>query len=187
MSLITDLDLTSTTDSDILPSETEVLPLETGNCSIKNKSLTVEQNDYFEKNEILFEYNNDDGPGSDEELSIIDVNNDQMFDDTVFTEYDDLSISRMTQKMSKHWRKKFKSEDNIKARTACDDLSLQELVQRQGDKNHTEKLHSLVDDSKSREDLNVTDNRKRRTKPFNKVTPRGYLIKSDEIGTLLEL
>jgi hypothetical protein len=183
------LDLTSTTESNNLTPELETLQKETDNCSIKNKSPTVKTktNKSLEKNEILFEFNNDDGPGSDEESSLIDVNNDQMFDDTVFTDYDDLSISRMTQKMSKHWRKKFKSEDNIKAQTTSDDLSLQELVQRQGEKSHNQNFNSIVDYSKSREDLNVTDNRKRRTKPINTEVTRGYRINSPDIGMLLQL
>ena len=107
-----------------------------------------------------------------------------MFDDTVFTEYDDLSISRMTQKMSKHWRKKFRSEDNIKPQATSDQMTLHELVHRQGEKNRNQKLNSIVDGSKLTEDLNVTDNRKRRTKPINKEANRGFVIKSSDIGIL---
>ena len=95
----------------------------------------VDQNNSFEKHEMLLKCSNDEGSESNEEASLIDVNNDQMFDDTVFTEYDDLSISRMTQKMSKHWRKKFKTEDKNKNEKKIDNISLEELVQRQEEKN----------------------------------------------------
>ena len=43
--------------------------------------------------------------------SILDVNNDQMFDDTIFTEYNDQNLSVMSNKMTKKWRKKWEKED----------------------------------------------------------------------------
>ena len=45
------------------------------------------------------------------ENSILDVENDQMFDDSIFTEYDDQNLSCMSSKMTKKWRKKWAKED----------------------------------------------------------------------------
>ena len=94
--------------------------------------------DIKDKSHSLFDFKEEVSDG--EQLSIIDVNDDQMFDDTVFTDYDDLSISRMTQKMSKHWRKKLNKE-NIEAHTneikQHDNLSLEELVNQETNKNKT--------------------------------------------------
>lgn len=92
--------------------------------------------DIKDKSHSLFDFKEEVSDG--EQLSIIDVNDDQMFDDTVFTDYDDLSISRMTQKMSKHWRKKLNKE-NIEAHineiNQHDNLSLEELVNQETNKN----------------------------------------------------
>ena len=45
------------------------------------------------------------------ENSFIDVNNDQMFDNSVFTEYDANEISCMSSKIGKKWRKKWTKHD----------------------------------------------------------------------------
>ena len=50
------------------------------------------------------------------EASILDVNNDQLFDDSIFTVYSDNDLSRMHSKISKKWRKKW-DKDDVKKRT----------------------------------------------------------------------
>lgn len=51
---------------------------------------------------------------SSKENSIIDVGNDQMFENSIFTEYDDKNLSCMSAKMTKKWRKKWEKEDMTK-------------------------------------------------------------------------
>ena len=68
---------------------------------------------------------------SSRDSSILDVNNDQMFDDSIFTEYDEQNISTMSQKMSKQWRKKFKAEGKRKEKKIKNTFSLEKLVQYQ--------------------------------------------------------
>lgn len=117
---------------------------------------------------------------SDTESSIIDVNNDQMFDDTVFTDYDDINISKMTQKMSTNWRNKFKKEERAEFRRKKDNLSLEELVERQTDKNYK----SNDSNQSKREDiLNVTNNRTRRRKPMHKTVP-DFRLSSSDLGNI---
>ena len=50
------------------------------------------------------------------EASILDVDNDQLFDDSIFTVYSDNDLSRMHSKISKKWRKKW-DKDDVKKRT----------------------------------------------------------------------
>ena len=118
---------------------------------------------------------------SDAESSIIDVNNDQMFDDTVFTDYDDMNISRMTQKMSKHWRNKFESESKVRTKKKKDNMSLEELVNSQTDKNSNN--HNQSDVSNHENIHNITNNRARRKKPIPDVSSDLQLSGSD-IGNL---
>lgn len=118
---------------------------------------------------------------SDAESSIIDVNNDQMFDDTVFTDYDDMNISRMTQKMSKHWRNKFESESKVRTKKKKDNMSLEELVNSQSDKNSSDHSQSNVSNHESIH--NITNNRARRKKPIPDVSSDLQLSGSD-IGNL---
>ena len=118
---------------------------------------------------------------SDAESSIIDVNNDQMFDDTVFTDYDDMNISRMTQKMSKHWRNKFESENKVRTKKKKDNMSLEELVNSQSDKNSSDHSQSNVSNHESIH--NITNNRARRKKPIPDVSSDLQLSGSD-IGNL---
>lgn len=117
---------------------------------------------------------------SDAESSIIDVNNDQMFDDTVFTDYDDMNISRMTQKMSKHWRNKFESESKVRTKKKKDNMSLEELVNSQTDKNSSDYSQSNVSNHES---IHITNNRARRKKPIPDVNTDLQLSGSD-IGNL---
>ena len=58
---------------------------------------------------LYFLGDEDDADTGDD--SILDVNNDQMFDDTIFTEYNDQNLSVMSNKMTKKWRKKWEKED----------------------------------------------------------------------------
>ena len=58
---------------------------------------------------LCFLGDEDDADTGDD--SILDVNNDQMFDDTIFTEYNDQNLSVMSNKMTKKWRKKWEKED----------------------------------------------------------------------------
>ena len=118
---------------------------------------------------------------SDAESSIIDVNNDQMFDDTVFTDYDDMNISRMTQKMSKHWRNKFESESKVRTKKKKDNMSLEELVNSQTDKNSNNQNQSNVSNHENIH--NITNNRARRKKPIPDVNSDLQLSGSD-IGNL---
>lgn len=114
---------------------------------------------------------------SDAESSIIDVDNDQMFDDTVFTEYDDLNISKMTQKMSNHWRNKFECEDRGTFKKKKEKMSLEELVNNQSDENR-----GKGDDTnkvKGECQLNITDNRTRRRKPLQEAKSDFQLSSSD--------
>ena len=116
---------------------------------------------------------------SDAESSIIDVDNDQMFDDTVFTEYDDLNISKMTQKMSNHWRNKFECEDRGTFKKIKEKMSLEELVNNQSDENR-----GKGDDTnkvKGECQLNITDNRTRRRKPLQE-TKSDFQLSSSDLG-----
>ena len=117
---------------------------------------------------------------SDAESSIIDVNNDQMFDDTVFTEYDDMNISKMTQKMSNHWRNKFESESKHKTKKNKNKMSLEELVTSQTEK-YTNPQQS--NDSKCEDLHNITNNRARRKKPFQD-TNTDLQLSGSEIGNI---
>ena len=58
---------------------------------------------------LYFLGDEDDADTGDD--SILDVDNDQMFDDTIFTEYNDQNLSVMSNKMTKKWRKKWEKED----------------------------------------------------------------------------
>ena len=134
--------------------------------------------------EMNLKYNCDEDHLTEEESSIIDVNNDQMFDDTVFTEYDDQNISTMTQKMSKHWRKKFKDEDKKEARKEINQLSLEQLVHRQMEKTNTATQILTDEEAKFSEDNKyITDNRRRRTKQIN-GTNADFRLSSSEIGKI---
>ena len=107
---------------------------------------------------------------SSRESSILDVNNDQMFDDSIFTEYDDKNISTMSHKMSKHWQKKIKDEDRCQSRKLRGDkLSIEKLVQQQIEKSKVRKQEvgkniNIKKPSTLGQKLNVTDNRRQRTK-----------------------
>ena len=149
----------------------EIAGIEQKNGSIK----------YNLERDMGLNYDCDENTRQEEESSIIDVDNDQMFDDTVFTEYDDLSLSRMTQKMSKHWRNKFKNEDKM-AKKHIDNVSLEELVQRQTDKPETEKLSFSLEGSNCNESSkHITDNRRRRIKLGN--VPRSDIrLDNSDIG-----
>ena len=116
---------------------------------------------------------------SDAESSIIDVDNDQMFDDTVFTEYDDLNISKMTQKMSNHWRNKFECEDRGSFKKKKEKMSLEELVNNQSDENR----RNGDDTNKVKDEcsLNITDNRTRRRKPLQE-TKSDFQLSSSLLG-----
>ena len=116
---------------------------------------------------------------SDAESSIIDVDNDQMFDDTVFTEYDDLNISKMTQKMSNHWRNKFECEDRGSFKKKKEKMSLEELVNNQSDENR----RNGDDTNKVKDEcsLNITDNRTRRRKPLQE-TKSDFQLSSSDLG-----
>merc|ERR1712111_169901 len=52
------------------------------------------------------------------ENSIIDVDNDQIFDDSIFTVYSDNDLSRMHSKISKKWRKKWDKDESKRTFTA---------------------------------------------------------------------
>ena len=56
-------------------------------------------------------HSQEDDADNSKENSILDVGNDQMFDDSIFTEYDDKNLSYMSTNMSKKWRKKWEKED----------------------------------------------------------------------------
>ena len=114
---------------------------------------------------------------SDAESSIIDVDNDQMFDDTVFTEYDDLNISKMTQKMSNHWRNKFECEDRGTFKKKKEKMSLEELVNNQSDE--TRGKGDDTNKVKGECQLNITDNRTRRRKPLQEAKSDFQLSSSD--------
>ena len=116
---------------------------------------------------------------SDAESSIIDVDNDQMFDDTVFTEYDDLNISKMTQKMSNHWRTKFECEDRGSFKKKKEKMSLEELVNNQSDENR--KNGDDTNKVKDECSLNITDNRTRRRKPLQE-TKSDFQLSSSDLG-----
>ena len=69
------------------------------------------------------------GKGSSEEdcdtskeNSIIDVDNDQIFDDSIFTVYSDNDLSRMHSKISKKWRKKWDKDDVSKRTFTADTI-----------------------------------------------------------------
>ena len=113
----------------------------------------------------------------DKECSILDVNNDQMFDDTVFTEYDEQNISTMTKKISKYWRKKIKDEDKEEAKRKVDDLSLEELVQRQTEKGNVEAPN--ITNEEMNFSPHVTNNRNRRAKQANNTKSNFRLSSSD--------
>ncbi len=59
----------------------------------------------------------DDDNDTSKEASLIDVDNDQMFDDSIFTEYDDRNLSCMSAKMTKKWRKKWAKEGDLIKKT----------------------------------------------------------------------
>ena len=71
---------------------------------------------------------NDDHESSDED-SILDVNNDQMFEDSIYTEYDDKNLSCMSNKMAKKWRKRWQKEDSEKNTFTAD--TIDRLVAKQ--------------------------------------------------------
>ena len=71
---------------------------------------------------------NDDHESSDED-SILDVNNDQMFEDSIYTEYDDKNLSCMSNKMTKKWRKRWQKEDSEKNTFTAD--TIDRLVAKQ--------------------------------------------------------
>ena len=56
-------------------------------------------------------HSREDDADTSKENSILDVGNDQMFDDSIFTEYDDKNLSCMSTNMTKKWRKKWEKED----------------------------------------------------------------------------
>ena len=114
--------------------------------------------------ETNFDFDREEGDSSGES-SILDVNNDEIFDDSVFTSYDEKNISTMTQKMSKHWRKKFKEEDRQNERKLKDKLSIEQLVEQQIEKDKIKQQSIKKGDKSADKDKNVTDNRRRRTKP----------------------
>ena len=51
-----------------------------------------------------------DDEDDDEQPSILDVNNDQLFDNSIFTEYDESNLSSLSKKMSKSWRSQMRQE-----------------------------------------------------------------------------
>ena len=114
--------------------------------------------------ETNFDFDREEGDSSGES-SILDVNNDEIFDDSVFTSYDEKNISTMTKKMSKHWRKKFKEEDRQNERKLKDKLSIEQLVEQQIEKDKIKQQSIKKGDKSADKDKNVTDNRRRRTKP----------------------
>ena len=70
--------------------------------------------------------NDDDDADTSKENSIIDVNNDQLFDDSIFTVYSDNDLSKMHSKISKKWRKKW-DKDDVSKRTFTTD-TIERLV-----------------------------------------------------------
>ena len=62
--------------------------------------------------------NDDDDADTSKENSIIDVNNDQLFDDSIFTVYSDNDLSKMHSKISKKWRKKWDKDESKRTFTA---------------------------------------------------------------------
>ena len=71
---------------------------------------------------------NGDHESSDED-SILDVNNDQMFEDSIYTEYDDKNLSCISDKMAKKWRKRWQKEDSHKNTFTAD--TIDRLVAKQ--------------------------------------------------------
>ena len=61
---------------------------------------------------ILHSKGEENDSDTSKENSILDVGNDQMFDDSIFTEYDEQNISCMSTKMTKKWRKKWENNWN---------------------------------------------------------------------------
>ena len=92
------------------------------------------------------------GKGSEEdcdtskENSIIDVDNDQIFDDSIFTVYSDNDLSRMHSKISKKWRKKW-DKDDVSKRTFTAD-TIDRLVAKH------ESIVELEDEEKEEEEDN---------------------------------
>ena len=62
----------------------------------------------------------DNDGDTSKENSIIDVDNDQIFDDSIFTVYSDNDLSRMHSRISKKWRKKW-DKDDVSKRTFTTD------------------------------------------------------------------
>lgn len=116
------------------------------------------------------------------ESSILDVNNDEIFDDSVFTSYDEKNISTITQKMSKHWRKKFKEEDRKRDRNLKDKLSIEQLVQQQIEKDKMKQRSIGKSANLDDKDKHVTDNRRRRTKPGHDANNQSLDLHYSEIG-----
>ena len=99
----------------IVPSPRKINMDKIETCERKYRSRSPLKNDLEDMKtpprRILDLKSNQDADSSPEN-SIIDVNNDQMFDDSIFTEYDDKNLSCMSAKMTKKWRKKWERESD---------------------------------------------------------------------------
>ena len=96
----------------------------------------------------MYFLDNENDSDTSRENSILDVGNDQMFDDSIFTEYDDQNLSCMSTKMTKKWRKKWEKEDLRKRTFGAE--TIDRLVAKQATL-FEEELENLPDNIKNKE------------------------------------
>ena len=96
----------------------------------------------------MYFLDNENDSDTSRENSILDVGNDQMFDDSIFTEYDDQNLSCMSTKMTKKWRKKWEKEDLRKRTFGAE--TIDRLVAKQATLLE-EELENLPDNIKNKE------------------------------------
>ena len=90
-----------------------------------SKAAAVSNDSRFE---ILKYKEEDDEEGN---ASLVDVNNDQMFDDSIFTEYDDQNISCMGENISSRWRNRM-TKDEKKRKKKTEDMESMKNTERLG-------------------------------------------------------
>merc|ERR1711971_1426668 len=95
----------------VVPSPRKINMEKISRSPIKNKELTPSNIKTPPRRILHARIQGDEDDADTGDDSILDVNNDQMFDDTIFTEYNDQNLSVMSNKMTKKWRKKWEKED----------------------------------------------------------------------------
>lgn len=88
------------------------------------------------------------------ESSLVDVNNDQMFDNSVFTEYDAGDLSCMSERISKKWKRRINKDDKKKHEEGMVAAKMPDLVLQ-----HDESFQQQHDNEGKRdESVSASDN-----------------------------